>query len=93
MANTKKGQTNNPNGRPRVALAEELRRNPKVKAIIDKVIETAHTLNTKEEHPQAYSCAKVLMDKCVPSLKAQEIDVSGGMQIQMPKIVIKGKDG
>ena len=91
MANTKKGQTNNPNGRPKVALAEELRKNPKVKTIINKVIATANTLNTKSEHPQAMSCAKVLMDKCVPSLKAQEIDLQGGMQIQMPQIVIKGK--
>ena len=32
------------------------------------------------------------MDKCIPSLKAQEIDMNGGLQIQMPKIVIKKKD-
>ena len=87
----KKGQTNNPKGRPRVSLAEELRQNPKVKDVIDKVIKVASTLNTKGEHPQAMTCAKVLMDKSIPSLKAQEIDLQGGLDISMPTVIIKAK--
>lgn len=88
----KKGQTNNRKGRPKISLAEQLRANPKVIEVIDKVISVASTLNTSEEHPQAMTCAKVLMDKSVPSLKAQEIDLQGGAKVTMPTIVIKTKN-
>ncbi|MAE81725.1 MAG: hypothetical protein CMB80_03230 [Flammeovirgaceae bacterium] len=90
MANYKKGQTNNPNGRPRISLAEELRRNPKIKKVINQVIETAESLGTKKEHPQAVACAKILMDKSLPNLKASEIQVEGN--IQLPVINIKLKE-
>lgn len=88
----KKGQTNNKKGRPKVSLAEELRANPKVVKVIDKVISVASTLNTAKEHPQAMTCAKVLMDKSIPTLKAQEIDLQGGLEVAMPTIIIKGKN-
>ena len=55
------------------------------------MITVASTLNTKGEHPQAMTCAKVLLDKSIPSLKAQEIDVQGGVKVTMPTVVIKAK--
>jgi len=90
MANRIKGQTNNPNGRPKISLAEQLRKNPKIKKVINQVIRTAESLGTKEEHPQAVACAKILMDKSLPNLKASEIQVEGN--IQLPVINIKLKE-
>jgi len=95
MANGKpgapKGSKNNPNGRPKLGLsmAEFVRKNPDTKKVINKVIAVAKTLNTKKEHQHAQSCAKIIMDKSIPSLKAQEIDVQGGLEIKMPSITIK----
>lgn len=86
----KKGQTNNPNGRPRISLAQELRRNPNIQSVIDKVVDTACTLGTEEEHPQAVSCAKIIMDKSIPNLKASEIQVEGN--ISLPVINLRLKD-
>ncbi|MAE86740.1 MAG: hypothetical protein CMB80_28655 [Flammeovirgaceae bacterium] len=86
----KKGQTNNPNGRPRISLAEELRKNPKLQEVIDKVFKSATSLGTEEEHPQAVTCAKILMDKAIPNLRASEVKVDGN--IQLPIINIKLKE-
>ena len=86
-----KGVTNNPNGRPKkgLGLADWVRNHPDIPKVIDKVVKVAKTLNTKNEHPQARDCAKMLMDKTVPTLRTQELDVQGGLEIKMPTITIQ----
>ena len=72
-----KGQCGNPNGRPKgsTSTAEQFRSNPKALDILNKVIEIASTLGTNEEHKDATSCAKVVVDKIIPTLKAQDISI------------------
>ena len=71
------GHTANPNGRPKgsTSTAEAFRNNPKALDILNKVIEIASTLGTDEEHKDASSCAKVVVDKIIPTLKAQDISI------------------
>ena len=67
----------NPNGRPKgkSSTAEAFRSNPKALDILNKVIKTASTLGTNEEHKDATSCAKIVVDKIIPTLKAQDISI------------------
>ena len=72
-----KGSIPNPNGRPKKGkgTAEQFRSNPKALDILNKVIEQASTLGQKEEHKDAMSCAKIVVDKIIPTLKAQDISI------------------
>ena len=72
-----KGYTANPNGRPKGATstAEAFRNNPKALDILNKVIQIASTLGSEDEHKDATSCAKVVVDKIIPTLKAQDISI------------------
>ena len=71
------GQSGNLKGRPKgkSSTAEAFRSNPKALDVLNKVIEIASTLGTKEEHKDATSCAKVVVDKIIPPLKAQDISI------------------
>ena len=71
------GHTANPNGRPKgsKSTAEAFRNNPKALDILNKVIEIASSLGTDNEHKDATSCAKVVVDKIIPTLKAQDISI------------------
>lgn len=72
-----KGHTANPNGRPKKgkSTAEQFRSNPKALDILNKVIHIASTLGSEDEHKDATSCAKVVVDKIIPTLKAQDISI------------------
>ena len=71
------GYTANPNGRPKgsTSTAEAFRNNPKALDILNKVIQIASTLGSEDEHKDATSCAKVVVDKIIPTLKAQDISI------------------
>lgn len=69
----KPGESGNRQGRPKIALAEQFRNNPKAKSVLDKIIAVANTLNTETEHKDAVTCARIVADKIIPTLKAQEI--------------------
>ena len=71
------GQTANPNGRPKgkSSVAEAFRSDPKSLDVLNKVIQIASKLGTVNEHKDATSCAKVVVDKIVPTLKAQDISI------------------
>ena len=71
------GQCGNPKGRPKgsKSTAEAFRNNPKALDILNKVIEIASSLGTDNEHKDATSCAKVVVDKIIPTLKAQDISI------------------
>ena len=92
-----KGQCGNPKGRPKgkSSTAEAFRSNPKALDILNKVIEIASTLGTDEEHKDATSCAKVVVDKIIPTLKAQDISIetdgSAGFVI-LPKEEVSKKE-
>ena len=72
-----KGSVGNPNGRPKgsSSQAEQFRSNPRALEVINKVIKTANTLGTDDEHKDASSCAKIVVDKIIPTLKAQDISI------------------
>ena len=72
-----KGQCGNPKGRPKgsKSTAEAFRSDPKALDILNKVIEIASTLGSEDEHKAATSCAKVVVDKIIPTLKAQDISI------------------
>ena len=72
-----KGQSGNPNGRPKgkSSTAEQFRSDPKALEVLNKVIEIASTLGSSDEHKDATSCAKVVVDKIIPTLKAQDISI------------------
>lgn len=72
-----KGQCGNLKGRPKgsTSQAEAFRNNPKALDVLNKVIETASTLGTDDEHKDASSCAKIVVDKIIPTLKAQDISI------------------
>ena len=72
-----KGQSGNPNGRPKgkSSTAEAFRSDPKALEVLNKVIEIASTLGSSDEHKDATSCAKVVVDKIIPTLKAQDISI------------------
>ena len=76
----KKGKSGNPKGRPKKGQsnAELFRSNPKAEGILEKIFDIASTLGTKtKEHKDAMVCAKLIADKIVPTLKSQELEVSG----------------
>ena len=64
-------------GRPKKdkSTAEQFRSNPRALDILNKVIEIASTLGSDDEHKDATSCAKVVVDKIIPTLKAQDISI------------------
>jgi hypothetical protein len=88
-----KGKSGNRKGRPRLSVAEKFRKNPKSMEVMEKIVDVANTLGEGEsEHPQAVSCAKIIADKVIPTLKAQDVKLDADLGIDMPKIVLKLKD-
>ena len=91
------GHTANPNGRPTgsTSTAEAFRNTPKALDILNRVIEIASTLGSDNEHKDATSCAKVVVDKIIPTLKAQDISIetdgSAGFVV-LPKEVPSPKE-
>mgnify|MGYP007064234364 CR=1 FL=1 len=90
----KKGKSGNPSGRPKryVSIAEKFRKDPNAKLVMDKIIEVANTLGGPSEHHQAVSCAKIVADKIIPSLKAQDVKLDASVAVDMPKVIIKLRD-
>ena len=73
-----KGNNANPKGRPKSGetIIENFRLNPRSDDVIGNIYRIASTLGTKNEHPKAFECAKLVTDKLIPTLKAQELTVS-----------------
>tara|TARA_R100000808_G_C2070491_1_gene98222 strand:+ start:307 stop:615 length:309 start_codon:yes stop_codon:yes gene_type:complete len=73
------GSSGNPAGRPSKGMsnAEKFRHNPKAEGILNRIFSIANTLGSDEEHKDAMSCAKLIADKIVPTLKSQELEISG----------------
>lgn len=73
------GQSGNPNGRPvkGKSNAEKFREHPKAEGILNKIFSIADSLGDNNEHKDAMACVKLVADKIVPTLKSQELEVSG----------------
>lgn len=71
----KRGVSGNPLGRPKKgqSVVERFRDNPTTYTVIGKIVETAMSLGQNDQHPDAMQCAKIVAEKILPSLKAQEI--------------------
>ena len=70
-----KGVSGNPLGRPKKdeSVVERFRKNSSTYTVIGKIVETAMSLGQEDQHPDAMQCAKIVAEKILPSLKAQEI--------------------
>lgn len=94
-----KGQSGNPNGRPKKgkSVADLLKRSKHNGNMVKKLYKVAGTLGTKNEHKQALACAKIILDKIVPDLKSQELQVEntnpGYVLLPQPIDVSKAIDG
>ena len=77
MSPWKKGQSGNPNGRPPAdkTLVDKFRKNPKAEGVIQQVMEVAATLGTDDQHPDAMACARIVLDKLLPSMKQQDLRI------------------
>ena len=71
----RKGVSGNPLGRPKKgqSVVERFRENATTYSVIGKIVETAMSLGQDDQHPDAMQCAKIVAEKILPSLKAQEI--------------------
>ena len=69
------GKSGNPGGRPKSGqtIIDKFRDNETSSIVINKLFEIAKTLNTDDEHKEAMTATKLIVDKLVPSLKSQEI--------------------
>ena len=72
-----KGVSGNPLGRPKKdeSVVERFRKNSSTYSVIGKIVETAMSLGQDDQHPDAMQCAKIVAEKILPSLKAQEIQM------------------
>lgn len=72
-----KGQSGNPNGRPPAGktIVDRFRSHPKAKRVVDQIMEVAATLGTDDQHTDAMACAKIVVDKLLPSMKVQDIKI------------------
>ena len=70
-----KGVSGNPLGRPKKdeSVIERFRKNSSTYTVIGKIVETAMSLGRENQHPDAMQCAKIVAEKILPSLKAQEL--------------------
>jgi hypothetical protein len=72
----KAGQSGNPKGRPKGnTIVDEFRANPKGETLIENIFKIAGTLGTQSQHKDAMTCAKLVIERLVPSLKSSELKV------------------
>ena len=74
----KKGFSGNYGGAPRKnqSIVERFREHEGCQSIINKLFSAANTLGEPDQHKDAISAAKLIVERLVPSLKASELKVS-----------------
>tara|TARA_R110002020_G_scaffold66413_1_gene174572 strand:- start:1261 stop:1611 length:351 start_codon:yes stop_codon:yes gene_type:complete len=72
-----KGNNANPTGRPPAGktIVEKFRENPNSSSVLSNIFQIASTLGSDKEHPKAFECAKLVADKLIPTLKAQDLTI------------------
>ena len=73
----KKGFSGNYGGAPRKdqSIVERFREHEGCQSIINKLFSAANTLGEPDQHKDAISAAKLIVERLVPSLKASELRV------------------
>ena len=75
----KKGcKSPNPGGRPSNAesIVQSFRDDPKGLDVVNRLIEVASTFGTDNQHRDAVSAVKLVIERLVPSLKSSEVQVT-----------------
>ena len=74
----KPGMSGNPLGRPPAGetIIDKFRAHPRGNDVINNIIEIAATLGSGKDHRDALSCAKLVIDRLVPSLKSSTLEVT-----------------
>lgn len=64
-------------GRPKKeqTIVEQFRANPKGFDLIQNIFQIASTLGTKGQHKDAMNCAKLVVERLIPTLKSSELKV------------------
>lgn len=74
------GSKLNPNGRPPAGetIVEKFRNNDKGLDVINNIIKIASTLGQDGQHRDALACAKLVVERLVPTLKSSDLNLSTG---------------
>ena len=72
------GYSGNPGGRPKrgETIVDQFRDNPKGLDVINHVIEVASTFGTDNQHKDAVSAVKLVIERLVPALKSSDININ-----------------
>lgn len=73
----KAGQSGNQRQTKGNAIVDEFRANPKGETLIENIFKIASTLGTQSQHKDAMTCAKLVIERLIPSLKSSELKVEG----------------
>ena len=73
-----KGQSGNKFGRkPKgETIVDKFRDNPGGADVINSIIQIATTLGSNEQHPDALQCAKLVVERLVPTLKSSDLNLN-----------------
>ena len=72
------GFSGNPGGRPKKGetIVDMFRDNPKGIDVINNVIEVASTFGSDQQHKDAVSAVKLVIERLVPALKSSDININ-----------------
>ena len=72
-----KGESGNPNGRPKKedTIVEKFRTEPRLEGLLQKMYTIANTIGDEDAHKDSLACAKLIIERVIPSLKASELRV------------------
>ena len=74
----KSGTSGNPGGRPKKGetIVDAFRDNPKGLDVINNLIEVASTFGSDNQHKDAVSAVKLVIERLVPALKSSDININ-----------------
>lgn len=72
------GSKLNPNGRPPAGetIIDKFRSNEKGLDVINNIIQIASTLGQNKQHKDALACAKLVVERLVPTLKSSDLNLN-----------------
>ena len=72
-----KGESGNKNGRPKKedTIVEKFRTEPRLEGLLQKMYTIANTIGDDTPHKDSLACAKLIIERVIPSLKASELRI------------------